>query len=176
MCFVISVCRAVILSSSSSSIIRTNFRNFFPIQPSELFRAMPKVLVWPCSSNSPPEFHRWRTTFPARDRCCRSICPSFSFPLETWKSLPPLLFAYCRVTWLRTKSWRSRASRSEEHTSELQSLTNLVCRLLLGKKGGHLQGPVHLFAARRCHGRHPYAAGEEHSRFIADQLHEPRHA
>src|SRR5262249_60773397 len=31
---------------------------------------------------------------------------------------------------------RSRASRarSEEHTSELQSLTNLVCRLLLDKK------------------------------------------
>src|SRR5438093_8548783 len=27
-----------------------------------------------------------------------------------------------------------RASRSEEHTSELQSLTNLVCRLLLEKK------------------------------------------
>src|ERR1019366_3432125 len=25
--------------------------------------------------------------------------------------------------------------RSEEHTSELQSLTNLVCRLLLGKTG-----------------------------------------
>src|SRR5258706_7007318 len=25
-------------------------------------------------------------------------------------------------------------SRSEEHTSELQSLTNLVCRLLLGKQ------------------------------------------
>src|SRR5262249_60792019 len=28
----------------------------------------------------------------------------------------------------------SRATRSEEHTSELQSLTNLVCRLLLEKK------------------------------------------
>src|SRR5437016_9631173 len=27
-----------------------------------------------------------------------------------------------------------RALRSEEHTSELQSLTNLVCRLLLEKK------------------------------------------
>src|SRR5262249_57832628 len=27
-----------------------------------------------------------------------------------------------------------RAPRSEEHTSELQSLTNLVCRLLLEKK------------------------------------------
>src|SRR5258706_7183880 len=37
--------------------------------------------------------------------------------------------------------WRDRpatlgqvATRSEEHTSELQSLTNLVCRLLLEKK------------------------------------------
>src|SRR5258706_7615913 len=29
---------------------------------------------------------------------------------------------------------RSMMSRSEEHTSELQSLTNLVCRLLLEKK------------------------------------------
>src|SRR5438093_7126015 len=29
---------------------------------------------------------------------------------------------------------RVRAWRSEEHTSELQSLTNLVCRLLLEKK------------------------------------------
>src|SRR5258706_12507175 len=31
----------------------------------------------------------------------------------------------------RKNSW---AKRSEEHTSELQSLTNLVCRLLLEKK------------------------------------------
>src|SRR5258706_6145364 len=29
---------------------------------------------------------------------------------------------------------RTRDARSEEHTSELQSLTNLVCRLLLEKK------------------------------------------
>src|SRR5262249_58394072 len=29
-------------------------------------------------------------------------------------------------------------SRSEEHTSELQSLTNLVCRLLLEKKKLHI--------------------------------------
>src|SRR5258706_8295675 len=29
---------------------------------------------------------------------------------------------------------RRRSARSEEHTSELQSLTNLVCRLLLEKK------------------------------------------
>src|SRR5262249_59631644 len=31
-------------------------------------------------------------------------------------------------------SAEARAARSEEHTSELQSLTNLVCRLLLEKK------------------------------------------
>src|SRR5256885_11747129 len=30
--------------------------------------------------------------------------------------------------------WWRRASRSEEHTSELQSPCNLVCRLLLEKK------------------------------------------
>src|SRR5438093_7559185 len=31
----------------------------------------------------------------------------------------------------------ARRGRSEEHTSELQSLTNLVCRLLLEKKKTH---------------------------------------
>src|SRR5438093_11523596 len=31
-------------------------------------------------------------------------------------------------------AWRRLDPRSEEHTSELQSLTNLVCRLLLEKK------------------------------------------
>src|SRR2546427_8510144 len=42
------------------------------------------------------------------------------------------------VRWLpgcnRTPSLRTAASRSEEHTSELQSQSNLVCRLLLEKK------------------------------------------
>src|SRR5438093_9301470 len=33
------------------------------------------------------------------------------------------------------------ARRSEEHTSELQSLTNLVCRLLLEKKNIHFENP-----------------------------------
>src|SRR5205823_14386500 len=32
---------------------------------------------------------------------------------------------------LRVEAWRRLASRSEEHTSELQSLAYLVCRLLL---------------------------------------------
>src|ERR1041384_8698725 len=35
--------------------------------------------------------------------------------------------------WRRVPTWRRRR-RSEEHTSELQSLAYLVCRLLLEKK------------------------------------------
>src|SRR5438477_8576554 len=31
-------------------------------------------------------------------------------------------------------SWKEKSKRSEEHTSELQSHVNLVCRLLLEKK------------------------------------------
>src|SRR2546426_1831142 len=34
----------------------------------------------------------------------------------------------------RALCWRAAARRSEEHTSELQSPCNLVCRLLLEKK------------------------------------------
>src|SRR5258706_10788494 len=42
---------------------------------------------------------------------------------------------------VRSKSRRSDrvCARSEEHTSELQSLTNLVCRLLLEKKNDERQ-------------------------------------
>src|SRR5205814_10108963 len=39
-----------------------------------------------------------------------------------------------RVCQPRRGGWLRRASRSEEHTSELQSLRHLVCRLLLEKK------------------------------------------
>src|SRR5438093_10069514 len=43
------------------------------------------------------------------------------------------LVATCAVR-TRTSGPRKSPPRSEEHTSELQSLTNLVCRLLLEKK------------------------------------------
>src|SRR2546430_6197722 len=46
-----------------------------------------------------------------------SLAPTFSSPRSLWASI------------LR---------RSEEHTSELQSQSNLVCRLLLEKKKQHL--------------------------------------
>src|SRR5258706_3143591 len=50
-------------------------------------------------------------------------------PPATPSSRAPPPAACCR---------RRRCRRSEEHTSELQSLTNLVCRLLLEKKKNKL--------------------------------------
>src|SRR5438093_2851084 len=43
--------------------------------------------------------------------------------------------------------------RSEEHTSELQSLTNLVCRLLLEKKKLPPHGWIRTTPLRRSRGR-----------------------
>src|SRR2546430_9829259 len=48
-----------------------------------------------------------------------------------------------------------RGSRSEEHTSELQSQSNLVCRLLLEKK----QKPKHMQPIRA----HARSLGQQHA-------------
>src|SRR2546427_10574115 len=42
-------------------------------------------------------------------------------------------------SWSGRSTGRGRVSRSEEHTSELQSQSNLVCRLLLEKKKRQLR-------------------------------------
>src|SRR5258708_26983266 len=62
----------------------------------------------------------------------------FRSPTSTWSSSPagtrcstrPRRTHCCPPPW----SAASRSSRSEEHTSELQSPDHLVCRLLLEKK------------------------------------------
>src|ERR1019366_6895135 len=41
-----------------------------------------------------------------------------------------------------SSAWKKDVCRSEEHTSELQSLTNLVCRLLL-EKTAHISALMH---------------------------------
>src|SRR5438046_4697871 len=47
-------------------------------------------------------------------------------------------FSSCsRIVTAPRISGSTALTRSEEHTSELQSLTNLVCRLLLEKKQNH---------------------------------------
>src|SRR5438270_5292752 len=47
-----------------------------------------------------------------------------------------------RWTRSRVRRWDGYSSRSEEHTSELQSQSNLVCRLLLEKKKKKIQTKV----------------------------------
>src|SRR2546430_12635713 len=50
------------------------------------------------------------------------------------RSRPSVVAARSTKSRCRRTSWSKTAMRSEEHTSELQSQSNLVCRLLLEKK------------------------------------------
>src|SRR5438046_8631414 len=96
-------------------------------------------MYWPYSASRPclmstPPIHQKKALVAARS------ASSWSWP----KSEPAQL---AQLTWTfnasmmanpppangSTRSCAGKA-RSEEHTSELQSLTNLVCRLLLEKK------------------------------------------
>src|SRR5256885_8888060 len=52
---------------------------------------------------------------------------------------------------LRRKESGGKQARSEEHTSELQSPCNLVCRLLLEKKNKHDDGHVLATASSARH-------------------------
>src|SRR5260221_9148262 len=51
----------------------------------------------------------------------------------------PLVLAVFARHGRSTRSGRDRLARSEEHTSELQSHSDLVCRLLLEKKKTQLE-------------------------------------
>src|SRR5256885_5406210 len=51
--------------------------------------------------------------------------------IESTSTKPPSSTAFCH--------WMHSPRRSEEHTSELQSPCNLVCRLLLEKKNAKLR-------------------------------------
>src|SRR5258706_3619452 len=72
----------------------------------------------------------------------RGTRPTWAYPAHYTPALAFSVLPRLRpLTRLAVRSARSRLRaglevfpRSEEHTSELQSLTNLVCRLLLEKK------------------------------------------
>src|SRR5258706_12175269 len=62
------------------------------------------------------------------------------FPYTTlFRSFPIIVVAREAADGTALRAFFGRGGeRSEEHTSELQSLTNLVCRLLLEKKNDHI--------------------------------------
>src|SRR2546430_3648476 len=84
-----------------------------------------------CSSDLNPEFVEWMMGFPpgwteghSRDARLRML----------GNAVVPAVAA---LAWRELSATISDGSRSEEHTSELQSQSNLVCRLLLEKKKQH---------------------------------------
>src|SRR2546430_9020815 len=73
-------------------------------------------------------------------------CRRMSAPMRRSSSMRPVRVGFTptltRVSGrsaARHPATRKNAARSEEHTSELQSQSNLVCRLLLEKKKQHEQ-------------------------------------
>src|SRR5690242_21750439 len=75
-------------------------------------------------SNNPSFFFNDPSTTEIYTLSLHDALPTSSRPSGTRPRTP-------RSAWRRTSASRSR---SEEHTSELQSHVNLVCRLLLEKK------------------------------------------
>src|SRR5436309_4732693 len=84
---------------------------------------VPSLYDFSCSQRPDPH------SFPTRrssDLRCRAPALSVSLLFHT-----RFLFSSCRSL---PTSFAARLLRSEEHTSELQSRENLVCRLLVEKK------------------------------------------
>src|SRR5258708_8539042 len=92
------------------------------------------------SSNGPATTKLMRKPRSTARRAVATISPS-PFSLERLARYPTVASRVGTETWSDPGGWMnallrtsSRESRSEEHTSELQSPDHLVCRLLLEKK------------------------------------------
>src|SRR5687767_4095066 len=101
-------------------------------------RGVERILAAPpagCSPGPPPQ-RRCTTSPTASSRRAPSSVSTTKWPWSVTSMALPSMSSPPRST--RTErprvAARSRHSRSEEHTSELQSLAYLVCRLLLEKK------------------------------------------
>src|SRR5690606_40772378 len=84
--------------------------------------------------------HLWERVLQAT-RSCRTALPPLAQAAEGGQACGRRRLNRVRPAWKSTRrgccygaGCDHRAARSEEHTSELQSRENLVCRLLLEKK------------------------------------------
>src|SRR5882762_2106512 len=71
-----------------------------------------------------------------------SISPDVGVPQRISKKAFSILLLFWERTRPAIRQRLCRCTRSEEHTSELQSHLNLVCRLLLEKKKQKLHSPL----------------------------------
>src|SRR5438046_7484785 len=91
--------------------------------------------------------HRDLHSFPTR----RSSDLSAALDAPIVGSVPDDTILHVSITFKINQQALDQLNRSEEHTSELQSLTNLVCRLLLEKKKGDRQSPYETAPKVRLH-------------------------
>src|SRR5262249_62002638 len=101
-------------------------------------------LLMPPPPSSP--FFPYTTLFRSRTSCRARCFRRLQAPFGFWTIIACAKWKAARGYWkFRNGAGCSvpplAAGRSEEHTSELQSLTNLVCRLLLEKKKKNLTTP-----------------------------------
>src|SRR5205814_9985680 len=106
------------------------FPHFYsPLSLSPFFFYLPRA---PC------DLHSFPTRRSSDLRTSRFITRSCGRTFRVWMSTKPSgwrITALCCAWWTRSSGRHSPWwARSEEHTSELQSLRHLVCRLLLEKK------------------------------------------
>src|SRR5258708_24710986 len=85
----------------------------------------------------------------------RSLAPGFHYWESQSRDSPPCHSHDPRdgtgVSFCGRRRFLGRPSRSEEHTSELQSPDHLVCRLLLEKKKVDTTTPIELAQPRHDH-------------------------
>src|SRR2546421_7473943 len=91
-----------------------------------MIRRPPRSTLFPYTT-----LFRSLSDFKSRTNRCAEMCAEK--PLESKPSSPSTIRAALKTEVARTLR-RAPEKRSEEHTSELQSRSDLVCRLLLEKK------------------------------------------
>src|SRR2546430_10426569 len=90
-----------------------------------MIRRPPRSTLFPYTTLFRSNFNNWQATFGQQSLWWG---PGNGGPMMFSNNAQPIeMFRINRITPLRVP-------RSEEHTSELQSQSNLVCRLLLEKK------------------------------------------
>src|SRR5690606_41675755 len=117
------------------------------MSPLHALRAVPSTSLVPPFFFTAPSRTELSTlslhdALPISRSCPLSVCTS---PRVTARRLSITAWCTCPANWPMTCPATSASRRSEEHTSELQSRENLVCRLLLEKKK-KIDEPPHLHA------------------------------